>query len=128
MNKKYSVSPKELSRRLRQQKKEILANNPNKIIEPQYFQGVQGSTLKLGFWVNNWQTGWKWFSNVAFAGIVAVQAFYDTLPPEVIMALPFDTQSKITLSLAVLGLLGRFINQSKPKPLPPASDEIKEHT
>jgi len=122
MSKKYHVSPKELQRRLNQQKRDLSANKPNNIVEPKYFQAVHGSTLKLGFWVHNWQTGWKWFSNVAFAGIVAVQAFYETLPPEVIAALPPDTQSKITLGLAVLGLLGRFINQSKSKPLPPASD------
>lgn len=125
MSKKYNVSPKELQRRLSQQKRDLSANKPNKIVEPQYLEGLHGSKFKLGFWVHNWQTGWKWFSNVAFAGIVAVQAFYETLPPEVITALPPDTQSKITLGLAVLGLLGRFINQSKPKPLPPASD-VKE--
>ncbi|CAM0595294.1 DUF7940 domain-containing protein [Acinetobacter baumannii] len=125
MNKKYSVSPQELSRRLRQQKKDLLNNKPTKIVEPQYIQGVHGSTMQFGVLVHNWQTGWKWFSNVAFAGIVAVQAFYETLPPELINALPPDTQSKITLGLAVLGLLGRFINQSKPKPLPSASD-VKE--
>lgn len=68
--------------------------------------------------VSNWQSGWKWFSNIAFALIVAVQAFYDTLPPELIATLPADTQSSITATLAILGLLGRFINQSKPKPLP----------
>ncbi|MDH2630428.1 hypothetical protein QDR86_03925 [Acinetobacter baumannii] len=125
MNKKYSVSPQELSRRLRQQKKDLLNNKPTKIVEPQHIQGVHGSTMQFGVLVHNWQTGWKWFSNVAFAGIVAVQAFYETLPPELINALPPDTQSKITLGLAVLGLLGRFINQSKPKPLPSASD-VKE--
>ncbi|HEM7784622.1 hypothetical protein [Acinetobacter baumannii] len=126
MNKKYSVSPQELSRRLRQQKKELLANNPKKIIEPQYIQSVHGATMQFGVLVHNWRTGWKWFSNVALAGIVAVQTFYDTLPPELIATLPADAQSKITLVLAVLGLVGRFINQSKPKPLPPASDAFKE--
>lgn len=100
--------------------------NPNKPVTPQNIQGVHGSTMQFGILVHNWRTGWKWFSNVAFAGIVAVQAFYDALPPELIAALPIDTQSKITLTLAVLGLAGRFINQSKPKPLPPASNELQE--
>jgi hypothetical protein len=127
MSKKYGVSKQELERRLSQQKKALLADNQIKPVESS-MQLLRGSNMKLGFWVNNWQTGWKWFSNVAFAGIVAVQAFYDTLPPELVMTLPADTQSKITLGLAVLGLLGRFINQSKPKPLPSASDENKEHT
>ncbi|MHA4952228.1 hypothetical protein FR838_18455 [Acinetobacter pittii] len=126
MSKKYAVSQQELQRRLNQQKKELLIKNPSKVVEPQYIQGIHGSTKQFGLFVHNWRTGWKWFSNVAFAGIVAVQTFYDTLPPEVIMALPTDTQSKITLGLAVLGLLGRFINQSKPTPLPSASDTVKE--
>lgn len=125
MSKKYGVSKQELERRLSQQKKSLRVDNQIKPVESS-MQLVRGSNMKLGFWVHNWQTGWKWFSNVAFAGIVAVQAFYDTLPPELVMALPADTQSKITLGLAVLGLLGRFINQSKPKPLPPRSDTLKE--
>ncbi|WP_119689334.1 hypothetical protein [Acinetobacter nosocomialis] len=97
--------------------------NQNKPFET---QTVHGSTMQFGVLVHNWRKGWKWFSNVAFAGIVAVQTFYDTLPPELIATLPADAQSKITLGLAVLGLIGRFINQTKPKPLPPASETIKE--
>ena len=56
-------------------KKDLLNNKPTKIIEPQYVQGVHGSTMQFGVLVHNWRTGWKWFSNVAFAGIVAVQTF-----------------------------------------------------
>ncbi|MEC5497012.1 hypothetical protein P9867_011160 [Acinetobacter baumannii] len=122
MNKKYSVSAQELSRRLRQQKKDLLNSKPTKIIEPQYVQGVHGSTMQFGVLVHNWRTGWKWFSNVAFAGIVAIQTFYDTLPPELIEVLPTDARSKITITLAILGLIGRFINQTKPKPLPPVKE------
>lgn len=125
MSKKYAVSRQELGRRLNQQKKTLLVDNRIKPVESSV-RLTSGLNTKFGFWVHNWQTGWKWFSNVALAGIVAVQAFYDTLPPELVTALPADTQSKITLGLAVLGLLGRFINQSKPKPLPPASDTPKE--
>lgn len=68
-----------------------------------------------GMIVSNWQNSWKWFSNIAFALIVAVQAFYDALPPEVLTALPADTQQTITAVLAILGILGRFINQSRNK-------------
>ena len=50
------------------------------------------------------------------------------IPPEVLALVPEASQSKVTAALALLGFVGRFINQSKPKPLPPASDEIKEHT
>lgn len=65
--------------------------------------------------VSNWKNSWKWFSNIAFALIVAVQAFYDALPPEFLTALPPDTQQALTAVLAILGILGRFINQSRNK-------------
>ncbi|MCU4601876.1 DUF7940 domain-containing protein [Acinetobacter ursingii] len=65
--------------------------------------------------VSNWKNSWKWFSNIAFAMIVAVQAFYDALPPEVLSALPADTQQTLTAVLAILGILGRYINQSRNK-------------
>ncbi|WP_151979752.1 DUF7940 domain-containing protein [Acinetobacter guerrae] len=65
--------------------------------------------------VSNWQNSWKWFSNIAFALIVAVQAFYDALPPDVVTALPVHTQQTITAVLAVLGIIGRYINQSRQK-------------
>lgn len=69
-----------------------------------------------GLLVSNWKTGWLWISSLAFAGIVATQSFYDSLPPELIASLPADTQTKVTMGLAVLGFIGRFINQSrKPK-------------
>jgi len=65
--------------------------------------------------VSNWKNSWKWFSNIAFALIVAVQAFYDALPPEFLTALPPDTQQTLTAVLAILGILGRYINQSRQK-------------
>lgn len=84
---------------------------------------IQGEAMRLGFFVGNKGTSWKWFSNIAFALIVAVQAFYDALPPELITSLPDGTQSKITVVLAIFGVIGRYINQSKPKPLPPADGD-----
>lgn len=84
---------------------------------------IQGEAMRLGFFVGNKTSSWKWFSNIAFAGIVAVQAFYDALPAELITSLPDGTQSKITVVLAILGFLGRYINQSKAKPLPPVDGD-----
>jgi len=64
-----------------------------------------------GVLVSNWRQGWRWFSNLALGAIVAINTA--PLPPEVIAALPPDTQSKVTIGLAVLGIVGRFINQAK---------------
>lgn len=59
--------------------------------------------------VDNWRSGWKWFSNIALTGIVAVNTA--PIPPEVIQVLPENTQHQVTVGLAVLGLIGRFIKQ-----------------
>lgn len=73
----------------------------------------EGLKSNSGLLVANKSKSWVWFSNIAFALIVAVQAFFDTLPPELISTLPSDAQSKITMALAILGVIGRFINQSR---------------
>ncbi|WP_314338905.1 hypothetical protein [Acinetobacter guillouiae] len=91
-------------------------------VKASFLQAVPASTAQ-GLLVSNKTKSWVWFSNIAFALIVAVQAFFDTLPPELIATLPVDAQSKITMALAILGVVGRFINQSrKPKSLPEVGD------
>lgn len=92
--------------------KEILATTPQLLVSE-----------NNGLVVSNWRNSWKWISNIAFALIVAVQAFFDTLPPELIATLPHDAQSKITMGLAVLGVIGRFINQSRQAKTPTLSGE-----
>lgn len=62
--------------------------------------------------VDNWQHGWKWFSNMALTAIVAINTA--PIAPEIIQILPPDTQQKVTISLAVFGLIGRFIKQDTP--------------
>jgi hypothetical protein len=107
------ITKSELRRRLNQQKADILRNQPI----PATIE-----SRPSGFLVDNWQHGWKWFSNLALTAIVAVNAV--PIPPEVINALPAHTQSTVTIGLAVVGVLGRFINQARNKPLPPISNEV----
>ena len=66
-----------------------------------------------GMVVPNWKQGWKWFSNLALAAIVAINT--SPIPPEIIDALPPDARQQVTIGLAVVGILGRFINQSRKK-------------
>lgn len=84
---------------------------------PQPLFGKEGLKSNSGLFVANKNKSWGWFSNIAFALIVAVQAFFATIPPELIATLPTDAQSKITMALAILGVIGRFINQSHRKPI-----------
>lgn len=62
--------------------------------------------------VDNWQTGYKWFSNWAFALIVFLAT--TDLPPEIINLLPPVIRDKLTAIVAVCGLILRFVKQ---KPL-----------
>lgn len=43
-----------------------------------------------------------------------------------IQLLPMATQQRVTAALAVLAFIGRFIDQNRAKPLPLASETIKE--
>lgn len=92
--------------------KEILTTTPQLLV-----------SKNNGVVVSNWRNSWKWMSNIAFALIIAIQAFFDTLPPELIATLPHDAQSKITMALAVLGVIGRFINQSRQPKLKTEGDQ-----
>ena len=61
--------------------------------------------------VDNWQTGYKWFSNWAFMLIIFLAT--TPLPPEVVDILPPIIQDKLTAIVAVCGLILRFVRQSK---------------
>lgn len=69
--------------------------------------------------VQNWKDGWRWLSNLAFTAIAAVNAV--PLSPEVIHALPAEYQAKATITLALLGIAGRMIDQSKAGQAPSTS-------
>lgn len=69
------------------------------------------STNNTGFLVANWKDGWKWFSNLALTAIVAINTA--PIPLEVLEVLPPEAKQHVTIGLAVIGILGRFINQSK---------------
>ena len=66
--------------------------------------------------VKNWRKGWLWLSNWVFAAIGYIAVF--GIPPEVMALLPVESQTKVIAVLSVLGMILRFVNQSKPKPLP----------
>lgn len=62
--------------------------------------------------VDNWKTGYKWFSTWAFMLIVFLAT--TPLPPEVVDILPPIIQDKLTAIVAVCGLILRFVKQSNP--------------
>ena len=82
-------------------------------IAPDYVNGLLDETKHTGLVVPDWRGGWKWFSNLALAAIVAINTA--PIPPEVLDGLPPDARQQVTIGLAVVGILGRFINQSRKK-------------
>ncbi len=70
---------------------------------------------KNGLLIPNANQGWKLFSNIAFASILASQAFFANLDPEVIAALPDNIQYYVTGFQALIGIAARLINQTKRK-------------
>jgi hypothetical protein len=84
---------------------------------------LKTSGKSSGFIVENWRDSWKWITVWGSATIIGINAFYLSLPPEFIDALPDNAQSTINFIGGIALLLGRFINQSKPKALPPAENQ-----
>jgi hypothetical protein len=82
-------------------------------ITPDYAAGILEETKHTGLIVQNWHTAWKWVSTWAF-GLIAYVSVAG-IPPEVLALVPEASQSKVTAALALLGFVGRFINQSRGK-------------
>lgn len=82
-------------------------------IVPDYALGLLEETRYTGLIVQNWHTAWKWISTWAF-GLIAYVSVAG-IPPEVLALVPEASQSKVTAVLALLGFVGRFVNQSRKK-------------
>lgn len=90
----------------------------------QYFQGKpqpifdkQMINMKTRWIVQNWRRGWMWLSNWMFA-VIAWVAFYG-IPPELLALIPEANRENVIPILSALGVICRFIDQSRKKPLPP---------
>ena len=121
MSKKPYVSNAELNRRLQQQKAHLLNNRLQQAQPLQYVTATIGTIEnKAGVLVHNWRSGWKWLSNWAFILIGYISVY--GVPNEVLMFVPEASQAKVTGLLALIGLVFRFINQTKNKALPPVAE------
>ena len=122
MSKKPYVSNAELNRRLQQQKAHLLNNRLQQAQPLQYVTATIGTIEnKAGVLVHNWRSGWKWLSNWAFILIGYISVY--GVPNEVLMFVPEASQAKVTGLLALIGLVFRFINQTKNKALPPVTED-----
>lgn len=68
-----------------------------------------------GLFVPDAKQSWKRYSNISLAIIIATQAFFASLDPDVITALPENIQYYIAIAQALLGIGASVINQTKRK-------------
>ncbi|QQC86789.1 hypothetical protein I9190_11860 [Acinetobacter bereziniae] len=71
---------------------------------------------RTGWIVQNWRRGWLWLSNWMFAAIAWV-AIYG-VPPEIIALIPEAIRENFIPIMSALGIICRFIDQNRNKPLP----------
>lgn len=63
--------------------------------------------------VANWRDAWRWFSVQAMAAIVALPLVWASLPADVKGYLPDGWEPYLLMVLAVAGIMGRMVDQSK---------------
>lgn len=102
------ISKAELQRRLAQQRRDLAAK---RALPPQPITATLESFQHNTFWVFNWRAGWKWISTWMLALIVFINTV--PVPPDVIAALPPHWQHGVSVVLAIIGFIGRFINQHR---------------
>lgn len=89
-------------------------------------QSIQGVPVKLKkrWIVENWRSGWLWLSNWIL--LVIAWVGYNGVPPEIIALIPEVNRENVIPFFVSTGVVFRFIDQNRKKPLPPASDTFKE--
>lgn len=64
--------------------------------------------------IPNWRECWRWFSVQALAAIAALPLVWPSLPADVRAWVPDSWQPWILVALALGGIAGRLVDQSKP--------------
>jgi hypothetical protein len=67
-------------------------------------------TMKITF-VDNWNDFWKWYSTWAMTALALVEVGWQTVPPEVLTAMPDGARAWVVGILWALGMLGRVVKQ-----------------
>jgi hypothetical protein len=65
--------------------------------------------------VQDWREGWKWISTQSMALAVAVLSTWEVIPEEWKAAISVSDVRPLVIALLVLGILGRFLDQTTPQ-------------
>ena len=68
--------------------------------------------LKKPTLVDDWKRSWRWFSVNCMTLAASIQGAYMALPYTMQQTIPLSLVSSITISLLVLGIVGRLVKQS----------------
>ncbi|WP_279025110.1 hypothetical protein [Gibbsiella quercinecans] len=63
--------------------------------------------------IEEWRQCWRWFSTWALTLAGAIPAVWAELPPDLKFVIPASLMGTITAVVAVCGIVGRVINQTK---------------
>lgn len=63
--------------------------------------------------VENWRSAWKWISVHCMAWAIALQGAWEACPDSLKAGLNPKLVTVVTVSLLVLGILGRLVKQEK---------------
>lgn len=61
--------------------------------------------------IEDWKRAARGYSTIALSLLAAVTALWGQLPPEVVDAIPEEHRGYVLASVAIAGLVGRFIKQ-----------------
>ena len=66
--------------------------------------------------IDEWKSAWKMFSVWAMAAAAAIQGAYIAMPDALQQLIPHEWMHYLSLTLMVLGIAGRLIQQSPADP------------
>lgn len=65
--------------------------------------------------IDEWHKAWRWFSVQAMGLAIALQGAWAAVPDSLQVAVPHGIVTGITMTLLVLGIAGRMVDQTKPE-------------
>lgn len=123
VNRKVPQSVK-VKRRIEEAVKQAMSSQTTtdqRLLSPQYVLGSLEVQQYSGWIVQNWRKGWLWLSNWIF--ILIGWIAYNGIPPELLVFIPEASRANVIPILSALGVICRFIDQNRNKPLPPIQGE-----